>query len=54
VNWHLLGVQAAGSLRVFGAGLRGEAHRYGHLPPREVAVILAALVVAGLLLGGGR
>jgi hypothetical protein len=54
VNWHLLGRQAAGSLRVFGSGLRGEVHRYGHLPPRVAALALGALVVAGLLLGGSR
>jgi hypothetical protein len=54
VNWHLLGRQAAGSLRRFGSGLHGEAHRYGHLPFRVLLVILGVLLVAGAAVKGGR
>jgi hypothetical protein len=50
MNWHLLGRQAAGSLRDMHAGLRGEMSWVVHYMHQDGMRLLAAAVVAGAVL----
>jgi hypothetical protein len=54
MNWHLLGRQAAGSLRDLHAGLRGEVSWVVHYMHLDGMRLLAAAVVAGAVLLLGR